>query len=251
MRPGARRILLLAGTAEGRETAAALAARPGWEVRASLAGATADPAAYPCPVRIGGFGGAAGLAAYLAAERIAALVDATHPFAETITGNAVAAAASAGVPYLRLERPGWAPVGGADWCEVADLETAAAAPPPGARALLAIGVQGLAPFAARRDVWWLARVIQRPAAAPDFASGAYLEARPPYRLEAEQALMRAQRITHLIAKNSGGPSGWAKIAAAAALGVETVLIRRPAPPDAPRVDTIDAVMDWLDQVLKT
>lgn len=248
MSPRPRRILLLAGTAEGRKVAGALTARPGWEVIASLAGATADPAAYPCPTRIGGFGGAAGLAAYLTAEGIEALVDATHPFAETITGNAVAAARSAGVPYLRLERPGWSPGGAAMWREVADLETAAAAPPPGARALLAIGVQGLAPFAARRDVWWLARVIQRPRDAPDFARGAYLEARPPYRLEAEQALMRAQRITHLIAKNSGGPSGWPKIAAAAALGVETVLIRRPAAPDAPVVDTIDAVMDWLDQL---
>src|SRR5215467_13053598 len=118
------RVLILGGTLEARRLAERLRGRADLGVTLSLAGRTATPAAQPVPVRIGGFGGAEGLAAYLRAERIAALIDATHPYAATISDNAARAAAAAGVRLLALRRPPWQPVAGDRWTEVADVPAA-------------------------------------------------------------------------------------------------------------------------------
>src|ERR1700686_57100 len=119
-----RRILILGGTTEARRLAERLAGRQDLAVTLSLAGRTANPAAQPVPVRIGGFGGAEGLAAYLAAERIDALIDATHPYAAIIAANAARARRAAGVPLLALRRPAWVAVAGDRWSEAADAGAA-------------------------------------------------------------------------------------------------------------------------------
>ena len=93
-----RTLIVLGGTTEGRAAAAALAGRPGVRVVSSLAGAVRAPSLPDGEVRVGGFGGAGGLAAYLCAGRVAGVLDATHPFAAGMTANAAAACAAAVEP---------------------------------------------------------------------------------------------------------------------------------------------------------
>lgn len=243
-----RRVLVLAGTAEARTLCAALAERADLAPIASLAGVTEQPERYAGETRVGGFGGAECLAAYLRAERIAALVDATHPFAARITANAVAATSRAGVPYLRLERPSWRPEAGDDWRDVADLCEAAAALPSGARAFLAIGSAGLDAFARREDVWFLARMIEPPPH-PPFTRGEVLAQRPPYRRETDLALLREHAISHVVAKNAGGEAGRAKLLAAREIGLPVILVARPAVAAEPSVADVEGAVAWLGATL--
>ena len=81
-------VLVLAGTAEAGELATRLH-DAGVPVVASFAGRTSAPAALPCAVRVGGFGGVDGLVAELRSGGYAVVVDATHPFAATMSHLAV------------------------------------------------------------------------------------------------------------------------------------------------------------------
>lgn len=238
------RVLLLAGTAEARALAERLRDARGIRLTASLAGVTADPAPIAAETRRGGFGGAEGLAGYLRAEAVAAVIDATHPFSARMAGNAARACAATGTPRLRLIRPPWAPVG--DWRRLPDLAAAAAALPPGAHALLTTGRKQTAPFAARHDVRFLLRVIEPVTGLP--AQIDQLAARPPFTLESELALMQDRRITHLVSKNSGG-AGRAKLDAAAQLGLPILMVERPAPPPGPQAATVDAALAWLRETV--
>ncbi|MGF1501364.1 MAG: precorrin-6A/cobalt-precorrin-6A reductase [Paracoccaceae bacterium] len=226
-----RPVLILAGTAEARALAARLTADPDLAPLAALAGVTERPAPYPCPVRRGGFGGTDGLAGALATLEAEALIDATHPFAATISANALAAAQTAAVPLLVLARPPWTPEPGDAWATYPSLGHALATLPAGARVFLATGRGGAkeaAPFfAARPDLQGLARTIEPPGPlAPNLAAirGA------PGPLAKEIALLRAHRISHLVAKNAGGAQGRSKLDAARHLGLAVALIARPAPP---------------------
>jgi precorrin-6A/cobalt-precorrin-6A reductase len=244
------RILILGGTAEARQLAERLAARCELSITLSLAGRTAVPARQPVPVRVGGFGGAAGLGAYLRAERVAALIDATHPYAALISGNAARAAVAAGIPLLALRRPPWAPVAGDRWTEVADGEEAkralGAAP---RRVFLALGRQELAPYVGAPQHYYLVRSIdpvQPPLTVP---RAAYIVARGPFAEPAERALLTTHGIDVVIAKNSGGAATYAKIAAARALGLEVLLLRRPPLAPAPNVASVAEAVAWLDHAL--
>ena len=153
------RVLILGGTAEAAALARGLS---GVGVITSLAGRTRAPAALPGEVRVGGFGGADGLAAYLEERGITAVVDATHPFAATISRHAEAACRQRPTARLMLARPAWEWLPGDRWIEVDDMAAAVEAIPAGARVFLTVGRQELAPFAARTDAWMLARVIDPP-----------------------------------------------------------------------------------------
>lgn len=238
-----RRILILGGTTEAAALAGTLATRPDLEVTTSLAGRTRRPAALPGRLRTGGFGGPAGLAGYLAAQGIDALVDATHPFAARISANAVEACRLRPTPSLALVRPPWEPQPGDCWTRVPDLPAAAAAVPPGARVLLAVGRQDLGPFAGRADAWFLIRSVEPPDAPlpPDHA---ILTARGPFRVADEMALLTTHRISILVAKNSGGND--AKLDAARRLGLPVLLVSRPPPPPGDRAATVAEALAWLD-----
>lgn len=223
------RVLILAGTAEARALAALLAGEPGLAVTAALAGRTEAPATHAVPVRRGGFGGAAGLAAHLRAERVEILVDATHPFAARMGAQAAEAAAATGCALLRLERPGWRPGPGDRWQTVPDLAAAAAALPGGAHAFLATGPGGLAPFLERRDLALTLRAVAPPEPMPPHPALGVVTGLPPDDPEAEAALFRRLGVTHLVAKNAGGPAA-AKLAAARALALPVVMVARPSRP---------------------
>ena len=238
-------VLLLAGTAEARELAVAFGERDARLV-ASLAGVTAHPVAYSCETRSGGFGGVEGLRDYLGREGVAAVVDATHPFATGMSANARDACDDAmGVPLLALVRPPWERVG--DWHGFATLEQAVAALPQGARVLATTGRKHVGPYLRRSDLSVSLRSVDRPETLP-----AHIEpitARGPFTLDAETALMRERRITHLLTRNAGGESR-ARLDAATALGLPIHVVERPLHPAATVVHTVADALRWLDDVLR-
>jgi precorrin-6A/cobalt-precorrin-6A reductase len=240
-------VLILAGSGEAAALAAACVARGDCRVISSLAGRTRSPRALPGAVRVGGFGGAAGLERYLRAEPIDRLIDASHPFATQIGRHALEACRAAGVPRLRLLRPPWRPVAGDRWHEVADLDEAARLLPAlGRRAFLTVGHKELAAFAALRGVWFLVRTIEPPASAP-LPEALWLQARGPFAPAAELALLREHRIEVLVAKASGGAATYAKLVAARELGLPVIMLRRPPPPPGPLVATVAQALAWLDE----
>jgi precorrin-6A/cobalt-precorrin-6A reductase len=239
------KVLVLGGTGEARALAHRLAERPVFEATVSLAGRTTNPQPLPLPTRTGGFGGPEGLARHLADAGIDALVDATHPFAERISANAVTAADRTGVPLVVLARPPWTRQPGDRWSEVGDLAAAAEAlGPVPRRVLLTVGRLGLAAFAAAPQHDYLVRTIDDPGDIGLPRARVILD-RPPFDAEAEMALLRREGIEVVVTKNSGGPATYGKIAAARALALPVVLIRPPARADVPTLHDPDAVVDWL------
>jgi precorrin-6A/cobalt-precorrin-6A reductase len=240
------RVLILGGTTEARRLAERLAPRADLDVTLSLAGRTSNPVPHPVPVRVGGFGGPAGLAAHLASERIDRLVDATHPYAAQMSANAAQAARLAGVPLLALRRPAWQPVAGDRWTEVADTRAAARALGDAPRrAFLALGRNEIAAFVAAPQHHYLVRSVdpvEPPLAVP---SATYIQARGPFREQDDRALLAAHRIDVVVSKNSGGDAAYGKIAAARALGIAVILLRRPELPEVPAVDSVDDAVAWL------
>ena len=239
------RVLILAGTSEAAALAEACAGRGDLEVISSLAGRTAAPRALPGEVRVGGFGGAAGLERFLRAQAIDRLIDASHPFAAQIGRHAAAACRAAGVPRLRLLRPPWPKLADDRWHEVATLaEAARLLPEIGQRAFLTVGHKELAAFAGVPRVWFLIRTIEPPAGVP-LRRALCLQARGPFALADELALLRAHRIDVLVTKASGGEATYAKLAAARALGLPVIMLRRPPPPAGPVVSSVAAALAWL------
>ena len=184
-----------------------------------------DPAPVAGTVISGGFGGADGLARYLVENGIHVVVDATHPFADAISANACEAARQANRRLVVVERPPWPKEPGDQWHEVISLTAARDILPPGSRAFLALGRQHIAPFATRDDVHFIIRMIDPPDALPPFPSHDLVLGKPGGVAD-EIALFEQHRVTHLIARNSGGAASYAKIEAARTLGLPVVLIAR-------------------------
>ncbi|MEU1892621.1 cobalt-precorrin-6A reductase [Streptomyces pristinaespiralis] len=223
-------VLILGGTTEGRRLAETLHADGTARVTSSLAGRVATPRMPPGEVRIGGFGGAEGMARWLREHDVGAVIDATHPFAGTISFNAALAAAEAHVPLLALRRPGWAPADGDDWHPVGSLEEAAdRAAALGSRVFLTTGRMGLASFAHIRDAWFLVRSVDAPEGACPPRMDVLLD-RGPFTLDGERELLRRHRIDVLVTKDSGGAATAPKLTAAREAGVPVVIVRRPPVP---------------------
>jgi precorrin-6A/cobalt-precorrin-6A reductase len=241
------RILILGGTTEARLLAGRLAERADLTVTLSLAGRTAAPAAQRVPVRVGGFGGVDGLADYLSVERIDALIDATHPYAAVISANAAAAARMAGVAFVALRRPPWIAAAGDRWTEVADAEDAVRvfgeAP---RRVFLALGRQELAPFIDAPQHHYLIRSVdpvEPPLALPH---ATYITGRGPFDEASDRTLLTDNRIDIVVCKNSGGAATYGKIAAARALDLPVIILRRPPVLAGAALETVDDVIVWLD-----
>jgi precorrin-6A/cobalt-precorrin-6A reductase len=242
------RVLILGGTGEARALAAELAGRPGVAVMSSLAGRVSDPALPVGAVRIGGFGGVAGLVEYLAGVDV--LVDATHPFAATISAHAAQASAETGRPLLALRRPGWAPQPGDRWRRVPDIGAAAAAVAaavPAGCVFVTTGRRDLAAFAGDSGHDYLVRTVDPPSG-PTPPRMTLLLDRGPYTVEGEAALMREHAVTVLVTKDSGGEMTRAKLVAARERGIPVVMVDRPPlEVGVPAVATVAEAMQWLDR----
>ncbi|MBO1756778.1 cobalt-precorrin-6A reductase [Allobranchiibius sp. CTAmp26] len=239
-------VLILGGTAEARDLAARLHGA-GVPFASSLAGRVARPRLPVGQVRIGGFGGVVGLAAYLRSSEVTHLVDATHPFAATMTRHAAQAAADVGISLIRLARPGWSgrpDAPGWHWCgSLSDVCRVAGG--IGARPFLTSGRQTLPAFAAWSDRDVLVRVVE-PVQQALPARWTVVQDRGPYDVDGELALLRDHRIDVLVTKDSGGDYTSAKLDAAAALGVPVVVLSRPSSPAGLReVSSVDGCLALL------
>ena len=244
------RLLILGGSTEASALATKLAGWDGVEVVYSLAGRTATPTFPPAKVRVGGFGGSEGLAAWLGAEGIDAVVDATHPFTAQMPDNALRACDAAGLPRLRLRRAGWVPCAADRWSVVADMDTAARVvdESDAKRVFLTIGRQQLESFSAVADTWFLVRSIEAPDPLP-VQQGEVLVDRGPFDEADELALLVEHRIDLLVTKNSGGSAAAAKLAAARRLEIPVVMVARPPAPAGPRAATVDEALAWCASTL--
>jgi len=245
-----KHILILGGTTEARELGQGLAARTDIRVTLSLAGRTASPLAQAVPVRRGGFGGTAGLAQYLRDHEIHALIDATHPYAATISAHAEGAALKTNTPMIALCRPPWRAVAEDRWTEVQDAQAATRALGDSPKnVFLAVGRQEIAHFASAPQHYYVIRSVdpvEPPLAVPN---ARYILARGPFAEAEEQALLLAHAIDVVVAKNSGGLATFGKIAAARMLGIPVILLRRPPQSAVPRVANAGEAIAWLDHVL--
>jgi len=240
------RILILGGTTEARQLAGKLAVRA--SVTLSLAGRTESPVAQGVPVRTGGFGGADGLAAYLRKTSTDLLIDATHPYAARISANAAQAAQAAGVPIFALRRPGWEPIEGDRWTEIDSVTDAVQALGPAPRRVfLALGRQEVAAFEAAPQHHYLIRSVDPVEPKLAVPGADYLLARGPFREADERALLERHSIDVVVSKNSGGAATYGKIAAARALGIEVIMVRRPDLPEVPSAETVDELTAIVDQ----
>lgn len=238
-------ILILGGTGEARQLADLLVAA-GLDVVTSLAGKVSRPRLPRGEVRIGGFGGADGLAHWVQENAASAVIDATDPYATDISGSAIEAARLTGVPLLRLHRPPWGSRTNDDWIRVPDMDAAASAVSGRfRRPLLTVGKLGASAFADDARGSYLIRCAEPP---PGPLPHRYLLVldRGPFGVESERALMSRHRIDVLVTRNSGGENSEAKLTAARELGIPVVMVDRPYSPDAPdTVHSVDDAARWL------
>jgi precorrin-6A/cobalt-precorrin-6A reductase len=241
-----KRLLILGGTGDAVKLASLAIDLPGLELITSLAGRTRAPKSLIGEVRIGGFGGEAGLVEYLTTEKIDLLIDATHPFAAQISENAAGAVTKVGIPRLMLIRPEWVRSSLDNWIEVESVEAAVdAIPATSERIFLTIGRQQLAPFASLTDKWCLMRSIDPPDLTIPLPPGKLLLDRGPFSLQQERQLLIDYRIDAIVSKNSGGDATYAKIIAARELGLPVIMVQRPIVPDGDRVGDVLGAMKWL------
>lgn len=237
-----RKILILGGSAEARELAERLT--PRFDVTTSLAGRVRNPAVPAGALRVGGFGGEAGLRKWLSDNAVDAVVDATHPFAATITENAVAACDRLGIPHLILRRPPWPAEDATVVSSAAEAKDAVMAR-GFSRVFLTSGRSSIGAFLFS-DAWFLIRVVE-PMSADELPERHHLLlSRGPYTVAEETELMRQYEIEVLVTKNSGGTMTSAKLDAAAALNIPVVMIDRPALPErVSTVSTVDEAQRWV------
>jgi precorrin-6A/cobalt-precorrin-6A reductase len=241
-----KRVLILGGTGEAAQLAGQAAHLPGVEVITSLAGRTRRPVTPSGRVRIGGFGGDAGLIDYLREQRIDLLIDATHPFAAHISFHAAHAAHICGLPHLLLMRPPWEPREGDRWIAVESIAAAVSILPSVARRVfLTTGRQDLAAFAPLTDLWFLMRMVDPPTPDTPVPPGTLVLERGPFALEDERELLQTYAIEAIVSKNSGGDATYAKIRAARELALPVVMIQRPPRPAGKQVSDVEAALGWL------
>jgi precorrin-6A/cobalt-precorrin-6A reductase len=240
------RVLILGGTADANRLVAAVAKNPGIDAVLSCAGRTENPTPPPIAWRVGGFGDVDGLIDYLRLEKIARVVDATHPFAARMSAHAIRACALANVPLLVLERAPWQCTPGDRWIEVDNIATAPEA--IGAsprRVFLGIGRQYLDVFAAHPQHHYLVRLVDPPRAPLPLRDPDVIVARGPFDFAGDRAMLIERRIDIVVARNAGGDAAYAKIEAARALGLPVVMVRRPLIPEREKVEGVADVLRWL------
>jgi precorrin-6A/cobalt-precorrin-6A reductase len=244
-----RKILILGGTALAKKCVAELS-RLDLQIVYSLAGRTKPRSLPDAEIRVGGFGGIDALRDYLAAEKIAAVIDATHAYAAQISTNAHKACHEAKVPLLRLEEPAWQAIENDNWTIVSDVAAAIEAVAKVAdKVLVTTGRQTIENYAQDSRCHWFVRIVPTDDELPVLQRGEYIHDHGPFDVSDERKLIQDQSIDTIISKNAGSAATYAKIAAAQALDIPVIMIDRPLPPDVETVSTPAQVTDWLNDIL--
>lgn len=239
------RLLLLAGTWEARQIAAALTREPRSNAIVSLARAERRPLSFGLPTRIGGFGGDDAFADWLVREKITGIIDATHPFAAAVSARTTRIAGETGVDYIQFLRPAWLPEPGDNWTFLNTETDAARHIPEGARVFLATGRRRLDAFAPMSEVTLFCRRTDGGEGPFPYPNGKYVLGRPPFSVPQEIGTFRRLKVDWLVARNSGGTASRAKLEAARELGIRVAMIRRPPQPPGPKVETVAEAMAWV------
>ncbi|MEM1342721.1 MAG: cobalt-precorrin-6A reductase [Pseudomonadota bacterium] len=243
----AHNLLILGGTTEASRLGQAVA-EAGLRGQVSLAGRVARPKRQPLPMRVGGFGGVAGLIGFLRTEKISHIIDATHPFASQMSHNAARAAQETGLPLVAFTRPPWQPGPGDDWVCVPDIDAAARSlDGPAERIMLAVGRMHLSTFAISPQHDYLLRLVDPPDGPLPLPRCQVVLDRGPFTLAGDLALMRAHGIQRVISKNAGGTAAIAKLEAARELGLPVTMIERPRQPQRTEITRLEDVMAWITQ----
>ena len=252
------KLLILGGTREAYELAEILNTQftsVKLNFISSLAGTTKKPNIPPGKFRTGGFGGLSGLKNFLVKEKISLLVDATHPFAENISKNALLASSEVGIPLLVFNRAPWVKQYNDQWIEVSSVENAVkylknVEKKTGSlfstgSIFLTTGNKDLRLFQNSLNCKFLVRTVEKPELVSEWPKAQFLKDRGPYTLENEIKLLKKHKITMLVAKNSGGISTYAKIEAARFFKIPVLMVRRPEMITAKSCQTVNEAVEWL------
>lgn len=239
------RLLLLAGTREARQIARTLSGESGLTLTASLATSERRPQDYGWPVRIGGFGGEAAFRAYLAEERVDAIIDATHPFAARMAERAARVAREMGLSYVRFLRPAWIPEQGDRWTCVDDESEVARHVPEGSTVFVAIGRRELSKLGNLGNRTLICRVREPTSDAFPFPNGRFLYQEAPFSVAEEVDLFRQLGVDWIVERNAGGDGSLPKIEAARELGLPVAMVRRPPQPEGATMSTVAETVDWV------
>ncbi|KZK77895.1 Precorrin-6A reductase [Pseudovibrio sp. W64] len=248
--PEKPKILVLAGTREARKLIAALAVNAEFKVIASLAGVTKNPADLAVMTRTGGFGGVDGLSNYLQTQGIAAVIDATHPYATQISCNAAKATRHLAIPLLRFERAAWEQANDDIWYSADNVEAALNLIPPRAKVFFAASAKIAAPLKQRPDLTFVIRTLNRPSGSEVLQNAEYIEGLPNESWSEESELFKVRQVDWLISKNSGGSASYGKIRAARELQMPVAMLKRPKPSDGILCASIDEVLKTLKACVK-
>lgn len=234
------RILLLGGTGDALRVARRLSAEHFY----SLAGVGTLPVGLQCQLRVGGFGGAEGQAAFVAEQGITLVIDATHPYAAQISSHAAQAAARAGVPCWALRRAAWQPTAADNWIDYDGWASLMAALEPYQRPLFTLGREPLAHLdEIPKHQHWTIRCLQPQ---PPSTRAEIIGDRGPFELNAERELFRRRQTDVLVSKNSGGASTEPKLQVAREQGLPVLMLKRPALPSVDRqFDDVAALIEAL------
>lgn len=244
------RILILGGTTEAVALAKDLAAKPGIDAIYSLAGRTRAPTLPDCTIRTGGFGGINGLTRYLKENHIAAVIDATHPYAEQMAGHAQAATKVTEIPLFKFLRPAWREPADTSWHHVATAADAARIiDGKFSRVFLSSGLKDLTAFSHLPDIWFLVRSVDMPDTPIALPQHHHVAARGPFTEEGETDLLRTWQIDALVTKNSGGAATAAKLEAARALAIAIIVIDRPANLEPTPYTDVKGLLESVSQTL--
>ena len=242
------KVLILGGTGKARELAQRVV--PMFsdvaEIISSQAGVTFNPKAVPGRVVTGGCGGISGLVKFMECEGVQIIIDATHPFAKTISDSAYVACTMNGAKRLTLGQEMWGPPPGARWVEVENIKAAAEKISESAkRVFVTTGRRGLEAFSKLNDIWFLVRMIDQPITPIDLAKHQIIIGQPPFKMKAERELLLANRIDTLVSKNSGGQATVGKITAALEAEIPIILLRQPEKLPGLWTSSVDDCLEWL------
>lgn len=231
------RVLLLGGTGD----ALALARHMEADDIYSIAGLGKTPEGLPCRIKVGGYGGAAGLEAFLKEQGIALVIDATHPYAANISTNAQRASQAAGLPCWALRRAAWPKMPTDDWREVDGWTAIAAALADFKRPLFTLGREPLLHLDhIPAGQHWIVRCLDAGSTPPHWEAGTgrggatIIAARGPFTLEGERQFFADSAIDVIVSKHSGGAATESKLVIAREYGLPVLMLARPTLPPVTR-----------------